>query len=77
MSVASRVSSRSVVPNKSPRIVPISDDDMSVNPIPRRTSPHRIFTRVVKKGIHHGPDPVVVEADRRIIAFWARQKARV
>ncbi|OIV93541.1 hypothetical protein TanjilG_28698 [Lupinus angustifolius] len=49
---------------------------MSVHPVPRWMGPHYIFTRVVKKGICRGPDPVVVEVDRMIAEFWARREAR-
>ncbi|OIV98982.1 hypothetical protein TanjilG_29385 [Lupinus angustifolius] len=75
-SVASHVKPRSVVHNKPPRVVPLSDDDMFVHPVLRRTSPCRIFTQAVNNGIRRGPDPVTVEADRLIAKFLARREAR-
>ncbi|OIV89591.1 hypothetical protein TanjilG_17589 [Lupinus angustifolius] len=71
-----RVSPRLVVPNDSLRIVPVSDDDTFVYLVSRWTSPCRIFTRVVKKGICRRSDLVVVEADDLIFEVWARREAR-
>ncbi|OIW21309.1 hypothetical protein TanjilG_31644 [Lupinus angustifolius] len=75
-SATSRVSPRLVVPNDSPRVVPVSDNGMFVHLVSRRTGPCRIFTRVVKNGIRRGSDPIVVEAEHLIIEFWARREAR-
>ncbi|CAL0311147.1 unnamed protein product [Lupinus luteus] len=69
VSIALCVSPKSFVPIDSPRVVPVSDNDMYVHPVLRWTGPHFIFTWVVKKGIHHGIDPVAVEADRLMADF--------
>ncbi|CAL0321441.1 unnamed protein product [Lupinus luteus] len=75
-SIALCVSPRSVVPNDSPRVVPLSYDNMYVHPVLMQTGPRRIFTRVVRKGICWGLDPVTVDADCLIVEFKARRESR-